>query len=62
MIGYRYPHGQHKGDFHGVAPTNRRIEARGVQVARFVDGQIVERWGSTDELGILTQLGASPAS
>jgi len=45
-----------------VAPTNRRIEARGVQVARFVDGQIVERWGSTDELGILTQLGASPAS
>jgi predicted ester cyclase len=45
-----------------VAPTNRRIEARGVQVARFVDGQIVERWGSTDELGILTKLGASPAS
>ncbi len=53
--------GTHQGDFLGVAPTGRRIEARGVQIGRFVDGTIVERWGSSDELGILTQLGVTVA-
>lgn len=49
--------GTHKGDFHGVAPTGKKIEARGMQIARFEDGRIAERWGSSDELGILKQLG-----
>ncbi|MGH3565722.1 MAG: ester cyclase [Pseudonocardia sp.] len=52
--------GTHQGDFLGVAPTGRRIEVRGVQIGRFSNGQIVERWGSTDELGIMQQLGAVP--
>lgn len=26
-----------------------------MQIARFEDAMIVERWGSTDELGILAQ-------
>lgn len=51
--------GTHQGDFQGVAPTGRRIEVRGVQIGRFESGRIVERWGSTDELGILKQLGAA---
>ncbi|GHA78014.1 ester cyclase [Pontibacter akesuensis] len=51
--------GTHKGDFMGIAPTNKKISARGVQIARFENGKIVERWGSSDELGILKQLGAS---
>jgi len=54
--------GTHEGQFHGVEPTNKKIEVRGVQIARFEDAMIVERWGSTDELGILTQLGAAPAA
>lgn len=53
--------GTHQGEFHGIAPTGRRIEVRGVQIGRFSQGKIVERWGSTDELGILTQLDAVPA-
>ena len=52
-------HGTHKGDFLGIAPTNKRIEARGVQIARFENGKIVERWGSSDELGLVKQLGAT---
>jgi steroid delta-isomerase-like uncharacterized protein len=51
--------GTHQGEFMGVAPTGKPITARGVQIARFEDGLIVERWGSTDELGILKQLGVS---
>ena len=52
--------GTHQGDFQGVPPTGRRIEARGMQIARFEDGKMVERWGSSDELGILKQTGADP--
>ena len=51
--------GTHKGDFMGVPATNKQIKARGVQIARFENGKIVERWGSSDELGILKQIGAS---
>lgn len=48
--------GTHQGDFLGVAPTGRRVSARGCQIGRFEDGKLVERWGSSDELGILKQL------
>ena len=51
--------GTHQGSFHGVAATGKKIKARGVQIARFEDGRIAERWGSSDELGILKQLGAA---
>lgn len=53
--------GTHKGDFLGVAATGRRISARGVQISRFEDGKLVERWGSSDQLGILQQIGADAA-
>lgn len=52
--------GTHRGPFMGIPPTGRQIRARGVQIARFnSDALMVERWGSSDQLGILEQLGAS---
>jgi len=33
-----------------------------MQIARFEDGKIIERWGATDELGIFQQIGAAPVS
>jgi predicted ester cyclase len=53
--------GTHKGQFDGIAPTGKRVEVRGLQIGRFESGQIVERWGSSDQLGILTQIGAAPS-
>jgi steroid delta-isomerase-like uncharacterized protein len=50
--------GTQKGEFLGLPPTGRKIHARGVQIARFRDGKMVERWGSSDQLGILQQIGA----
>ena len=49
--------GTHTGEFMGHGPTGRRFTVRNVQVMRIVDGKRVERWGSTDVLGILQQLG-----
>ena len=52
--------GTQKGPFQGIPATNKKIKARGVQIAKFdKDGKIVARWGSSDELGILQQIGAS---
>jgi steroid delta-isomerase-like uncharacterized protein len=50
--------GTHNGDFNGIQATGKKIKARGMQISKFKDGQMVERWGSSDELGILKQLGA----
>ncbi len=49
--------GTHNGPFQGHEPTGKSIQVRGMQISRFEDGKMVERWGSTDELGIMTQLG-----
>ena len=51
--------GTHKGDFLGIAPTGKTFKARGMQIGRYEDGKIVERWGSSDELGLVKQLGGS---
>ncbi len=52
--------GTHKGEFMGVSPTGKTFSVRGMQIGRFEDGKLVERWGATDELGILKQLGVKP--
>ncbi len=50
--------GTHKGNFMGIPATGKKIKARGMQIARFENAKIVERWGSSDELGILKEIGA----
>lgn len=50
--------GTHDGPLLGFAPTGRKISARGMQITRFENGKQVERWGSSDQLGILQQIGA----
>ncbi len=49
--------GTHNGDFMGIAPTGKAIKARGMQISKFDNGKMTERWGSSNELGILKQLG-----
>lgn len=51
--------GTHQGEFMGVAPTGKSIKIRGMQISKFNEGKMVERWGSSDELGILKQIGAT---
>jgi steroid delta-isomerase-like uncharacterized protein len=49
--------GTQKGPLMGIAPTGKKIKIRGMQISKFKDGKMVERWGSSDELGMLQQLG-----
>jgi steroid delta-isomerase-like uncharacterized protein len=54
--------GTQNGALNGIAPTGRKMKIRGVQIAKFKDGKMVERWGSSDELGMLQQLGVAAAA
>ncbi len=49
--------GTQNGSFMGIAPTGKKVKIRGMQISKFKDGKMVERWGSSDELGMLQQLG-----
>ena len=53
--------GTHRGDFYGIAATNRTVEAGGIDLLRFSDGLIAEWIYCEDTLGVFAQLGALPA-
>jgi hypothetical protein len=41
----------------GIPPTGVQVEVSGVTISRFCQGKIVEDWYSSDDLGMLWQLG-----
>jgi steroid delta-isomerase-like uncharacterized protein len=49
--------GTHEAEFLGVAATGRQVRADFIHVFRVVDGHIVERWGVSDTVTLLEQLG-----
>jgi steroid delta-isomerase-like uncharacterized protein len=51
--------GTQGGPLMGIAPTGKKVNIRGLQISKFRDGKMVERWGSSDQLGMLQQIGAS---
>ena len=53
--------GTQQGKFMGFAPTGKHMQARGVQIGKFANGKLIERWGSSDQAGILQQLGLAPS-
>ena len=53
--------GTQTGPLMGFPPTGKKVKIRGMQISKFKDGKMVERWGSSDELGMLQQLGILPS-
>lgn len=51
--------GTQTGPLMGIAPTGKSVSFRGLQISKFKDGMMVERWGSSDQLGMLQQLGVT---
>jgi steroid delta-isomerase-like uncharacterized protein len=50
--------GTHRGEWLGIAPTEREVSWQGINIFRIECGLIVESWGKADHLGLLSQLGA----
>ncbi len=53
-------HGTHKGQFMDMAATGKKMEVKGFDIVRFVNGKAVEHWGLTDSMTMMQQLGAIP--
>jgi predicted ester cyclase len=49
--------GRLTGPMMGHEPTGKPFAVRHVYIWRIADGQIVEHWGSRNDLGLLTQVG-----
>jgi predicted ester cyclase len=51
--------GTHLGVLMGIAPTGKKMSIRGMQISKFRDAKMVERWGSSDQqqLGVRELMG-----
>ena len=52
--------GTHKGQFMDMAATGKKIEVKGFDLIRIVNGKAVEHWGLSDSMTMMQQLGAIP--
>jgi predicted ester cyclase len=52
--------GHQTGTLFGIPPTGLYGEMTGTHIFRIVNDRLVERWGNSDDLGLLRQLGVIP--
>lgn len=60
VVEYWKANGTHVGDFFGIPPTGRYGGIQGISTYLVQNGKIVKRWGNTDDIGLLRQLGVIP--
>lgn len=53
--------GTHQGAYLGIPATGTRVRVTGVDIIRFEQSKMAERWGQQERLNLLRQLGAIPA-
>ena len=53
--------GTQRGTYFGIPPTGRTIRIEVFDICRVADGQIVEHWGLSDQMGVMRQLGVLPS-
>jgi predicted ester cyclase len=53
--------GTMRGDFAGMPATGKHATWTEIHIVRTANGQVVEHWGLTDQLGMMVQLGVIPA-
>lgn len=52
--------GTHKGELMGIPPTGKTVHITGMDILRFEDGKIKERWAEVNALSLMQQLGVIP--
>jgi len=53
--------GTHQGEFMGIPATGKSFSMGAIALFRIEDGKIVERWGESDNIGMMQQLGLAPS-
>ncbi|WP_426989860.1 ester cyclase [Pseudarthrobacter sp. Y6] len=53
--------GTHRGEMAGMAATGKSVEFGTTDIIRVEDGKVAEHWGTTDNLGLMQQIGAVPS-
>ena len=54
-------HGTHRGESMGIPPTGNKVTVELIDINRIENGELVERWGEANMLGMMRQLGIVPA-
>jgi steroid delta-isomerase-like uncharacterized protein len=58
MVAIRYTiSGTHKGEYHGIPPTNKKVTMWVIEIDRIAGHKCVEGWERSDTLGMMQQLG-----
>ena len=52
--------GTHKGALMGIPPTGKTVHITGMDMLRFEDGKIKERWAEVNAFSLMQQLGVIP--
>ena len=52
----------HRAAFLGIPATGKKVNVTGTTTVRILNGKIVEGWDNWDQLGLLVQIGAVPAT
>ena len=53
--------GTNHGEFMGAPATGKSVSVGVIEILRVAGGQVVERWGQSDFMGMMQQLGLMPA-
>jgi steroid delta-isomerase-like uncharacterized protein len=54
--------GKHTGEFMGVPASDKSFEIACIDMVRLEDGKCAEHWGVTDNMALMQQIGAVPAT
>ena len=58
VVGRITARGKHTGNLFGIPATNKEFSMAGIAIWRIKNGKIIEHWNQTDQVGMMTQLGA----
>jgi predicted ester cyclase len=54
--------GTHQGELLGIEPSGMRCTVEGITIDRYERGKIAESWTQWDALGLMRQIGVTPAA
>ena len=61
VVGRMTTSGTHRGEFMGMAPTNKRFSMSEIHIVRMANGKAVEHWGISEDMAMMQQLGVIPS-